>query len=94
MPFDPGPFQPSPHLMLRFYSLFKQATEGKCSKGKPAFWAVIEKAKWDAWKALGNMPKEEAMAQYVEELKQVISHKIKLSIIYCLNLYFLFLCRL
>ncbi len=90
MPFDPGPFQPSPHLMLRFYSLFKQATEGKCSKGKPAFWAVIEKAKWDAWKALGNMPKEEAMSQYVEELKQVISHKIKLSIIYCLNLYFYF----
>lgn len=70
--FFPGPFQPSPELMLRFYGLFKQATEGICNQPKPAFWAVINKAKWDAWKNLGNMPKEEAMMGYVEELKQVI----------------------
>ena len=57
--------------MLKFYALFKQSTEGKCTQPKPAFWAVVNKAKWDAWKALGNMPKEEAMRLYVEELKQV-----------------------
>lgn len=67
-----GPFQPSPELMLRFYGLFKQATEGICNQPKPAFWAVINKAKWDAWKNLGNMPKEEAMMGYVEELKQIV----------------------
>lgn len=61
--------------MLKFYSLYKQATEGKCTQPKPAFWAVVNKAKWDAWKALGNMPKEEAMRQYVEELKQVSSFR-------------------
>lgn len=58
--------------MLRFYGLYKQATEGKCNQPKPSFWAVINKAKWDAWKCLGNMPKEEAMKKYVEELKQVM----------------------
>jgi len=67
-----GPFQPSPDLMLRFYGLFKQATEGICNQPKPAFWAVINKAKWDAWKNLGNMPKEEAMKNYVDELKQIV----------------------
>ena len=56
--------------MLRFYGLFKQATEGKNNLPKPSFWAVITKAKWDAWKNLGNMPKEEAMKKYVDELKQ------------------------
>jgi len=67
-----GPFQPSPELMLRFYGLFKQATEGICNQPKPAFWAVVNKAKWDAWKNLGNMPKDEAMKSYVEELKQIV----------------------
>lgn len=71
MPKD-GPFQPSPDLMLRFYGLYKQATEGKNNQPKPSFWAVITKAKWDAWKCLGNMPKEEAMKKYVDELKQII----------------------
>jgi acyl-CoA-binding protein len=32
---------------------------------------VITKAKWEAWKNLGNMPKEEAMKKYVDEIKQV-----------------------
>lgn len=71
-----GPFQPSPDLMLRFYGLYKQATEGKNNQPKPSFWAVITKAKWDAWKCLGNMPKEEAMKKYVDELKQVFLHQI------------------
>lgn len=61
--------------MLRFYGLYKQSTEGKCNQPKPSFWAVINKAKWDAWKCLGNMPKEEAMKKYVEELKQVYWRK-------------------
>ena len=60
--------------MLRFYALYKQATLGKCSEPKPSFWAVIAKAKWDAWKCLGNMPKEEAMKKYVEGLKEVSRH--------------------
>jgi len=67
-----GPFQPSHELMLRFYGLFKQVNEGICNEPKPAFYAVVNKAKWDAWKSLGNMPKEEAMKNYVEELKQIV----------------------
>ena len=72
--------------MLRFYGLYKQATEGKCNQPKPSFWAVINKAKWDAWKYLGNMPKEEAMKKYVDELKQVLEEwKSHTSILISIN---------
>jgi diazepam-binding inhibitor (GABA receptor modulating acyl-CoA-binding protein) len=51
---------------LKFYSLYKQATEGDCSIPQP--WAVQmeARAKWDAWNELKGMSKEEAMAKYIE----------------------------
>lgn len=30
-------------MLLTFYSLFKQATNGKCGERKPAFWDVVKK---------------------------------------------------
>lgn len=57
--------------MLKFYALFKQATEGPNSAPKPAFWDLIKKAKWDAWSKLGDMERETAMKNYVEEFKTV-----------------------
>ncbi|KAK3930199.1 Acyl-CoA-binding domain-containing protein 5 [Frankliniella fusca] len=67
-----GAFQPSHDLMLRFYAYFKQATEGPCKGSRPAFWEVVAKVKYDAWAKLGNMPAEEAMKNYVDELKQIV----------------------
>ncbi|XP_032684416.1 acyl-CoA-binding domain-containing protein 4 isoform X1 [Odontomachus brunneus] len=67
-----GAYQPSHEIMLRFYSYYKQATEGPCQQGKPAFWEVVKKAKWDAWTRLGNMSRTEAMNNYVEELKRIV----------------------
>ncbi len=51
---------------LQFYSLYKQATVGKCNIPQP--WAVQfeERAKWDAWNKLGNMSKETAMLNYCD----------------------------
>lgn len=53
-------------LKLKFYSLFKQATEGDVQGTQP--WAVqLEaRAKWDAWAGLKGMSKEEAMQKYVD----------------------------
>ncbi len=59
-------------MMLRFYSFYKQATQGPCTQTKPAFWDVVGRAKYDSYKALGNMPKERAMELYVDELKKII----------------------
>lgn len=67
-----GPYQPSNDMLLTFYSLFKQATNGKCRERKPAFWDVVKKAKWEAWNRLGEMPKEVAMQKYVDELKKIV----------------------
>ncbi|KAL7373166.1 hypothetical protein ABVT39_000413 [Epinephelus coioides] len=67
-----GPFQPSNDMMLKFYSYYKQATVGPCNIPRPGFWDAVGKAKWDAWNSLGDMPKEEAMAAYVDEMKLIL----------------------
>lgn len=59
-------------MMLRFYSFYKQATQGPCTQTKPAFWDVVGRAKYDSYKGLGNMPQERAMELYVDELKKII----------------------
>lgn len=67
-----GSYQPSNELMLRFYSYFKQATEGPCDKPKPGFWDVVNRAKWESWNRLGNMTRDEAMQAYVDELHKIV----------------------
>ncbi|XP_054161756.1 acyl-CoA-binding domain-containing protein 5-like isoform X2 [Oppia nitens] len=67
-----GPFQPSDDLKLRFYALFKQATEGPNRTKKPAFYNIVALYKWDVWTKLGDMDKQTAMNQYIDELKKVI----------------------
>lgn len=67
-----GSYQPSYAMMLSFYALYKQATLGTCKKGKPGFWDVIGRAKWDSWHRLGELSQEEAMVRYVDELKKII----------------------
>lgn len=68
-----GSFQPSEELMLRFYSYYKQATQGPCKSPKPVFWQVVKKSRWEAWSKLGDtLTREDAMNRYVEELKGII----------------------
>jgi acyl-CoA-binding protein len=79
-----GSFQPSNDLKLRFYALYKQATKGPCNISRPAFWDVINKAKWDAWHSLGDMSSEEAMQAYVNAIKEVNEQQLyNLQIIDC-----------
>ncbi|KAH8283647.1 hypothetical protein KR018_010790 [Drosophila ironensis] len=67
-----GPYQPSTSMMLKFYGLFKQATEGACDQKKPGFWDVVGRAKWDAWHDNRHLGKEQAMQRYVESLQEII----------------------
>ncbi|XP_020505233.2 acyl-CoA-binding domain-containing protein 5A isoform X2 [Labrus bergylta] len=70
---EEGPFQPSDDMMLMFYSYYKQATLGPCNIPRPmGFWDTRGKAKWDAWSSLGNMTKEEAMKNYVEDIQLIL----------------------
>ncbi|XP_058038328.1 acyl-CoA-binding domain-containing protein 4 isoform X2 [Ahaetulla prasina] len=65
-----GSYRPSYEEMLRFYGYYKQATVGQCQIPRPGFWDPIGRYKWDAWKSLGKMTKEEAMAAYIMEMKK------------------------
>ncbi|XP_039671696.1 acyl-CoA-binding domain-containing protein 5-B-like isoform X2 [Perca fluviatilis] len=70
---EEGPFQPSDDMMLLFYSYYKQATVGPCNIPRPnGFWDTRGKAKWDSWSSLGNMTKEQAMKNYVEDIQLIL----------------------
>ncbi|CAB0041669.1 unnamed protein product [Trichogramma brassicae] len=51
--------------LLGFYGLYKQATCGPCDSPAPSWYQIQAKHKWEAWKSLGEMSKEVAMASYV-----------------------------
>ncbi|XP_005327554.2 enoyl-CoA delta isomerase 2 isoform X1 [Ictidomys tridecemlineatus] len=57
---------PGNEVKLKLYALYKQATEGPCNTPKPSMLDFINKAKWDAWNALGSLPKETARQNYVD----------------------------
>ncbi|XP_071318318.1 acyl-CoA-binding domain-containing protein 4 isoform X2 [Trachinotus anak] len=71
-----GSYQPSYEVMLRFYSLYKQAVCGPCKVPRPGFWDPVGRYKWDAWSRLGEMSSESAMAAYVDEMKKVAQEVI------------------
>ncbi|KAJ8279248.1 hypothetical protein COCON_G00063140 [Conger conger] len=67
-----GSVQPSEEMLLKFDSYYNQATQGPCDIPKPGFWDNVGKVKWEAWSSLGDMPKEEAMTAYVDEVKLIL----------------------
>ncbi|KAM9837613.1 acyl-CoA-binding domain-containing protein 4 [Aulostomus maculatus] len=71
-----GSYRPSYEVMLRFYSLYKQAVCGPCRAPRPGFWDPVGRYKWDAWSQLGEMSSEGAMAGYVDEMKRVAQEVI------------------
>ncbi|XP_034939337.1 acyl-CoA-binding domain-containing protein 6 [Chelonus insularis] len=52
--------------LLEFYGLYKQATVGPCNTSRPGWLQTQAKYKWDAWNALGDLSKEDAMINYIE----------------------------
>lgn len=64
---------PGNEVKLRLYALYKQATEGPCTMPKPGVFDFVNKAKWDAWNALGSLPKETARQNYVDLVSSLSS---------------------
>ncbi|XP_062337618.1 acyl-CoA-binding domain-containing protein 5A-like [Osmerus eperlanus] len=70
---EDGPYQPSDDMMMMFYSYYQQATSGPCYRPRPAgFWDTAGKAKWDAWRSLGEMTREQAMAAYIDDIQLIL----------------------
>ncbi|XP_025422451.1 acyl-CoA-binding domain-containing protein 4 [Sipha flava] len=58
-------------LQLKLYGLYKQALEGKCNQPKPPIFDIKGRKKWFAWSEMGLMSKEEAMAKYINLVKDI-----------------------
>ena len=57
---------------LKFYALFKTATVGPCNTPQPSRLKVVERAKHDAWKKLGQMTQLEAKKQMIAEFTKIM----------------------
>lgn len=61
--------------MLIAYGFYKQATEGDNFSERPTESSnVIQTFKYDAWKRLEGMPKEEAMRRYITTIKDLLEN--------------------
>ncbi|XP_058086235.1 acyl-CoA-binding protein [Magnolia sinica] len=56
---------------LILYGLYKQATIGPVNTSRPGMLSPMDRAKWDAWKAVEGKSKEEAMGDYITKVKQL-----------------------
>jgi acyl-CoA-binding protein len=54
--------------LLELYGLYKQATCGPCNTAQPSWFNVTAKRKWEAWKNLGDLSRDDAMDKYVTVL--------------------------
>jgi acyl-CoA-binding protein len=61
--------RPDNDTMLKLYALFKQATKGDASGGRPGGFDFVARAKYDAWEAFKGTSAESAMQQYVGLVK-------------------------
>ncbi|XWS45178.1 hypothetical protein CRYUN_Cryun15aG0114200 [Craigia yunnanensis] len=59
-------------VKMKLYGLHKIATEGPCHEPQPLALKLSARAKWNAWKRLGNMSPEAAMEQYITLLSRSI----------------------
>ncbi|KAI8475739.1 MAG: hypothetical protein J3K34DRAFT_480381 [Monoraphidium minutum] len=63
-----GTLGDEPRLLL--YALSQQAAAGPNTTPQPWGWNVVDSAKWQSWKQLGNMARMEAMRLYVKTLDE------------------------
>jgi diazepam-binding inhibitor (GABA receptor modulator, acyl-CoA-binding protein) len=60
------PKRPDNATLLQLYALYKQATGGDVSGGRPGMFDMVGQAKYDAWAKLRGTGREAAMQQYVD----------------------------
>lgn len=65
------PERPDDRTLLELYALFKQATSGDVAGSRPGIFAPRARAKHDAWAKLSGLPRERAMARYVELVERL-----------------------
>jgi diazepam-binding inhibitor (GABA receptor modulating acyl-CoA-binding protein) len=60
---------------LYLYAHYKQVNCGNNNTPKPSMFNMVESAKWNAWYAINNMEKEEAMKLYINKVKELLRNE-------------------
>ncbi|VDM58728.1 unnamed protein product [Angiostrongylus costaricensis] len=68
-----GPVSTSNDQKLQFYSLYKQATIGDVNTEMPGIFSIVERKKWNSWKALEGLHQDEAKQRYIEVLLEMFN---------------------
>jgi len=66
LPKTGGVVTPTQEEQLIFYKYYKQATIGDVNTTRPGMLDFVGKAKWDAWKIVEGVSKEDAQKAYVD----------------------------
>lgn len=65
------PEKPPNDVLLKIYSLYKQATEGDVSGDEPGMFDFVAKAKYQAWEERKGLSSDEAMQQYIDLIEKL-----------------------
>ena len=63
-------FKPNNTQKLKLYAFYKQATEGDVNGDCPSIVNMVDRAKWQAWKAIKGMAKDKAMEGYIKVFEE------------------------
>ncbi|ETW17279.1 hypothetical protein PFAG_04214 [Plasmodium falciparum Santa Lucia] len=53
-------------IKLNLYKYYKQSTIGNCNIKEPSRFKVVDRRKYEAWKSVENLNREDAKRRYVE----------------------------
>ncbi|MBI2841449.1 MAG: acyl-CoA-binding protein [Acidobacteria bacterium] len=65
------PKRPDNETLLKLYALYKQATAGDVSGGRPGIFDLEGRAKYDAWTKVKGTKNEDAMKSYVDVVEKL-----------------------
>ena len=63
--------KPSNDILLKLYSLYKQATEGDVSGERPGGFDFKGAAKFDAWEEIKGKSKDDASEEYIKLVNEL-----------------------
>ena len=63
--------RPDNPSLLKFYSFYKQATEGDVRGERPGGFDFVGGAKYDAWAKLKGMSADDAMTHYIKQVDRL-----------------------
>ncbi|HEY4090637.1 MAG TPA: acyl-CoA-binding protein [Luteibacter sp.] len=63
--------RPDNDTLLRIYALYKQGAEGDVHGERPGFFDFVGTAKYEAWAKLSGTPREHAMRDYIQLVRDL-----------------------